>query len=99
MSDRRYLVADGDGRDYDLADSRRDSDETRLGDAAIFRHRAGSRAQRWDTMQAERRRLPHYQKAVAFDAAWNLQGSRTLRDTIFFGIFRHLFHWRWSAAR
>jgi len=36
MPDRRYLVADGDRRHHDLADSGRDCDQAWLGDAAFF---------------------------------------------------------------
>jgi acyl-coenzyme A synthetase/AMP-(fatty) acid ligase len=35
------VVADGDGRDHDCADSGRGADQAGLGDAAVLRHSAG----------------------------------------------------------
>ena len=43
LPDRGYLVADGNRRHHDHAVAGRDAHETRLGDVAVFRHRAGSR--------------------------------------------------------
>ena len=40
LPDRRHLVADGDRRHPDLAHSRRDADEARIGDQAAAGHRA-----------------------------------------------------------
>ena len=43
LPDRRYMVADGDGRRHDHALARRDGAETGLGDAAVLRHQARTR--------------------------------------------------------
>ena len=40
--DRGHVVADGNRRHHDHAVAGRDADETRFGDAAVFRHCAGS---------------------------------------------------------
>ena len=46
LPDRRYLVADRDRRHFDHAAAGRDQAETRLGDAAVLRHRAADRRRR-----------------------------------------------------
>ena len=43
MPDRRYLVADRNGRDHDHAAAGRDADQARLGHAAVLRRRCGHR--------------------------------------------------------
>ncbi len=79
LPDRRHLVADGDGRDHDLAASGRDRDEARLGLPPAARHPRRDRGRAGQGGAARRGRLPHAHAPVAGDAADALQGRRALR--------------------
>ena len=72
LPDRRHVVADGDGRDHDCADSGRGGDQAGFGDAAVLRRRAGSGDQGRRAGACGAGRAAGDQEAVAFAGADDL---------------------------
>ena len=67
LSDRRHVVADGNGRDHDHTRTGCRAHEAGVGDAAFLRCRAGCRGTRWGFGGARGRRLARVTPAVAGD--------------------------------
>ena len=97
--DRRYLVADRDGRDHDFARSGSGRDQARLGHASAARHQRRSRDPRRRASAARLRRIPGHQEAVAGDAAHGVWRSRALRSAVLVRHSGHVLHRRRRARR
>ena len=83
LPDRRHLVADGDGRDHDLAAARHHDDEAGLRHASAARRSTPTIVDEQGDRGAPRRwRLPRAAAAVAGDAAHALGRRRALRADV-----------------
>src|SRR6516162_5676058 len=74
MPGRRYLVADGDRHDFDIAFAWRHSDQARLGNAALTGRGAGSCGQGGQARATKPGRISGHSKAVAGHAPDDLWG-------------------------
>ncbi len=99
LPDRRYLVADRDRRHIDHPAPRRDAVEARLGDAAVFRRRAGHRRWRGQPARRRRRRQSVPGAVLARHDAHRVRRPWALYRNLFLGLPRPLFHRRRCAAR
>ena len=78
LPDCGYVVADGDGRDHDCADSGSGADEAGLGDAAVLRDCAGGGDEGGRAGAAGAGRAAGGAQAVAVDGADDLRRSGAL---------------------
>ena len=85
LPDCGHVVADGDGRDHDFADSGSGGDQAGIGDAAVLRDCAGSGYERRRAGAAGAGRAAGDSQAVAVDGADDLGRCGALREDIFVG--------------
>src|SRR5258706_11422541 len=79
LSDRRHVVADGDGLDHDFADPGRDGYQAGLGYETVFWGGAGDCEYGGQARARRLGRISRHSTAVAVDAADDLWRSRSLR--------------------
>ena len=88
LPDRGYVLADGDGRDHDCADSGGGGDEAGVGDAAVLRDCAGGGDKRGRAGSGWEGRVAGDPQAVAFDGADDLWGSGAVQAGVLGARFR-----------
>src|SRR5437867_3651937 len=99
LSGRRYLVANGNGRDPNHTFAGRDSDETWERDASVFWSRpCGCRSKRKGSRREYRRQI-NYSTSVAVDVADDLRRQAAIPKTVLERIQRQLSHRRRRATR
>ena len=94
LPDRRHVVADRDGGDYDSPTPGGNSAEARIGDAAVFRSAAGAGRRKGRHSRRSGPRQPRHPRQLAGAGTHGLWRPCALRTDLFLHLSRHVLHGR-----